>query len=109
MDSDFVHQSQPGLRIEGSFVYPVEAHLHGVEEWKLRAVARNDSPAAGESNLVAVDHPSRQPLALLHVEDTVLVPLRGSARPEVVGLRVVGVCVDDLEVFGQMRHIDLPS
>ena len=105
MDPDFVHQPQAGLRIEGTLVHPVEAHLHRIEEGELRAVARNDASSAGEPDFVPVDDPGRQAFALFHVEDTIFVAFRRPARPEVEGLRVMRVSIDDLEVLSQLCHV----
>ena len=105
VDAAFVHQSQAGLRIEGTLVHPVKAALQRIEKGKLRAVSCDDTSSAGEPDFVAIDDPGCETVTLLHVEHAVLVALRGPAGPEVVGLRVVGVCVNDLEVLSQLCHV----
>ena len=105
MDAAFVHQPQACLRVEGAFVHPVEAALQRIEEGEFRAVSRHDTPSAGESYLVAIYDPGCQTLALFHMQHAVLVAFRGSAGPKVVRLRVVSVCIDDLEIFSQLCHV----
>ena len=105
MDAAFVHQPQAGLRVEGTLVHPVETPLQRIEEGKLRTVSCDDTPSAGEPDFVAVHHPGCEAVALLHVEHTVLVALRSPAGPKVVGLRVMRICIDDLEALSQLCHV----
>ena len=105
MNATFVHQPQASLRVEGTLMHPVEAPLQRIEEGKLRTVSCDDTPSAGEPDLVSVDDPRCQTIALLHVEYAVLVALRGPAGPKVVRLRVVGICINDLEVLSQLCHV----
>ena len=75
-----------------------------VEERDLAAVVVDDAAALGESELDAVDDPRRDPVALLDVQDPVLVGRRRPTRPQVRWLGEVRVGVDHLNVVVQLRH-----
>ena len=86
-------------------MHPVETPFQSIEEGKLRTVSCDHAPSAGEPDFVAVDDPGCETVTLLHMEHAVLIALRGPAGPEVVGLRVVGVSINDLEVLSQLSHM----
>ena len=104
VDAALVHDLQAGLRVPRPGVDPVDALFHRLQERDLAAVVVDDAAALGETELGAVDDPRGDAVALLDVQDPVLVRRRRPPRPQVGRLGEMRVRVDHLDVVIQLRH-----
>ncbi len=102
-DPQVVHQGETRLRVVGRLVDvlpgPPDGDVDG-EDADLVAVAVDEARAAGVEEHLVAEVPVQLPLAVrLHARNPVAVLRRCSRRPQVVGLRVMRVRVDHVEVL----------
>ncbi len=108
VDTALVHDLQAGLHVPRAGVDPLDALFHRLQERDLAAVVVDHAAALCETELDAVDDPRRHSVALLDVQDPVLVGGRRATRPQVRWLREMRVGVDHLDVVIQLRHGGAP-